>query len=165
MSKAYVGLGSNLKNKTLNLKQAIKNIETLPGIKVIRQSKFYRTVPEGLTAQPDFLNAVIEIKTSLSPTTLLETLLNLETRMGRIRKKHWGPRTIDLDILFYDHIIMNTKKLVLPHPRLTERRFVLEPLAEIAPRLKHPVKHKTITSLYQTRYDFSPPHSRVKKNN
>ncbi|MCK5578314.1 MAG: 2-amino-4-hydroxy-6-hydroxymethyldihydropteridine diphosphokinase, partial [Planctomycetes bacterium] len=138
LSTAYVGLGSNLKDKTSNLKQAIKNINDLPAVRVTRQSRFYRTAPEGLTDQPDFLNAALEVKTSLTPRSLLKALLKLERKMGRVRTKRWGPRLIDLDLLFYDNVIMSLKKLVLPHPRLTQRRFVLRPLTEIAPRLKHP---------------------------
>lgn len=143
----YLGLGSNLKDKRHNLLKAIKELKQSHETKVIKQSSFYKTQPVGKPDQPDFLNAVVLIETSLKPKPLMRQLLALEKKLGRIRKEKWGPRIIDLDILFYNRVVIRQRNLIIPHPRLHQRRFVLEPLAEIAPNLVHPVLKQTIRDL------------------
>lgn len=145
---AYIALGSNLGNLKENLLHALALLEEA-GIKIVRVSSFIMSEPYGVLDQPKFLNAVSEIRTSLSPLDLLQTLLKIEQRMGRVRLRHWGERNIDLDLLFYEDVCINTKKLQLPHPDIANRDFVLKPLAEIAPLLVHPVLGKTIIQLWQ----------------
>lgn len=146
---AYIGLGSNLGEKRKNLLRAIQLLNQISGIKVTKKSSFYLTTPVGYIAQPDFLNAVVEIETNLTPNQLLTQLLQLEKILGRIRQKKWGPRIIDLDILLYNDKVIRQKHLIIPHPQMHRRLFVLEPLVEIAPQLRHPVLHHTMTELLQ----------------
>ncbi len=127
----FIGLGSNLGDREKNLIRALKALEE-EGVQIHRLSGLYETEPVGFAQQPDFLNLVAGIATSLSPLQLLSCLLEIEQRLGRIRKIHWGARTIDLDLLCFQHIIRQEEPLILPHPRLHERRFVLIPFAEIA---------------------------------
>jgi 2-amino-4-hydroxy-6-hydroxymethyldihydropteridine diphosphokinase len=117
------------------------------GIRVSRQSSFYVTEPVDAPGQAWFLNAVVEAETSLLPLQLLHALLRIERKWGRRRITSHGPRTIDLDILFYGSSVIRSKELQVPHPRLSERRFVLVPLAQIAPEFRHPVVHKSVTQL------------------
>lgn len=117
------------------------------GIHVLRQSSFYVTQPVGAPGQAWFLNAVVEAETSLLPLQLLHALLQIERELGRRRITPHGPRTVDLDILFYGSSVIRSRELEVPHPRLTERRFVLVPLVQMAPELRHPVLHKSITQL------------------
>ena len=145
-SHIYIGLGTNMGERELNLQNAIEHIEKKVG-KVLAQSSIYETPAWGLTDQPDFLNQVIEIETSQTPPQILENILQIEIEMGRIREKKWGPRLIDLDILFYNNLIFNTENLQIPHPYIHQRAFVLEPLNEIAPNFVHPVFEKTISEL------------------
>jgi 2-amino-4-hydroxy-6-hydroxymethyldihydropteridine diphosphokinase len=139
MSKAFVALGSNLSgNLDCPASQVIRgfqSIDNLPKTKLIRQSSLYQSAAVGYLNQPDFINAVAEISTQLSPEKLLQALLNIEKDAGRERPFANAPRVLDLDILLYDDLILHTKKLTLPHPRMHERGFVLLPLAEIAPDL------------------------------
>jgi 2-amino-4-hydroxy-6-hydroxymethyldihydropteridine diphosphokinase len=146
--KAFIGLGSNLNNKEENLKNAIKLIDGLDLTKVVKVSSFYKTSPVGNVDQDWFLNAAIEISTSIPPDELLTALLGIENRMGRVRKEKWGARIIDLDILFYDDVSLNEGDLTIPHPNLHERKFVLEPMKEIAPDYIHLVYKKSISMLY-----------------
>ena len=147
-NQAYIGLGTNLADKKGNLTRAIDGLDRINGIKVIRHSEFYPTAPSGYTNQPCFLNAVVKIQTTLSLAQLFRKLKYLENKLGRKQQViRWGPRVIDLDILFYDDAVIKSKGLVVPHPRLHERRFVLEPLNEIAPALMHPVFKKPIRKL------------------
>jgi 2-amino-4-hydroxy-6-hydroxymethyldihydropteridine diphosphokinase len=139
---AFLGLGSNLGDRRGHLAQALRKLGGDPAIAIVRGSSVYETKPVGVLDQPDFLNMVVQIKTSLPPLDLLAVCLGVETGVGRERLQRWGPRTIDLDILVYGGVTLNDKHLALPHPRIHERSFVLLPLAEIAPELW--LKGKTI---------------------
>lgn len=136
MHKAYISLGSNQGNQIDNLRNAIRYLETDGKIKVLKVSSVYKTEPVGYEDQPWFYNAAAELKTEYSADQLLDVLLAVESQLGRVRNIRWGPRTIDLDLLLYDDIKMETEKLQLPHPRMLERDFVLIPLGEIAPNLE-----------------------------
>jgi len=131
MERVYLGLGSNLGNRYGNLQQAIKLISSNIEINLVNSSSIYETKPFGYLEQPNFLNMVIEINTSLNATELLRTLLNIEKDLGRIREKRWGPRIIDIDILLYGNEVIYSEELKVPHPFLCERLFVLIPLKEI----------------------------------
>lgn len=128
---AYIGLGSNLGDRFGYLQAAVKALHARPDIRVVRCSSVYETAPVGLTEQPHFLNMVIEVDTGLAPLRLLETMLDTERELGRVRDVRWGPRTIDLDLLVYGDVSLKTDELELPHPRMTERAFVLVPLLEL----------------------------------
>ena len=136
--RAFVGLGGNLGEVETTLTEAMWALDSLPQTSIRAQSAFYRTPPWGNTEQPAFLNAVVELQTRLSPRVLLNLLLDIETRFGRIRDEgeKWGPRELDLDLLVYGEEQMDEPGLHLPHPHLHERAFVLVPLAEIAPSLE-----------------------------
>lgn len=146
MSIAYIALGTNLGDKEKNLKQALLFLMQ-QGIEVIKVSSFMLTEPYGVLDQPKFLNAVCEVNTYLEPCALLRTLLAIEQAMGRVRLRRWGERNIDLDLLLYENVIMNTPSLRLPHPDMQNRDFVLLPLAEISPQLMHPVLNKSMKQL------------------
>ena len=146
MSIAYIALGSNLGDKEKNLRRALLLL-TQQGVEVVRVSSFLSTEPYGVIDQPQFLNAVACVRTSLAPLALLDVLLATELAMGRVRLRHWGERNIDLDLLLYEDVVLNTPRLRLPHPDMQNRDFVLLPLAEIAPELKHPTLQKTIWEL------------------
>jgi 2-amino-4-hydroxy-6-hydroxymethyldihydropteridine diphosphokinase len=118
-----------------------------PGQSIIRQSSWYLTEPVGLEDPEWFVNGVVLLETPLAPESLMQRMLDIETTLGRTRSVKWGPRIIDLDLLLYDQVILNSSTLTLPHPLLETRRFVLEPLAEIAPDLLHPVLKKTMSQL------------------
>jgi 2-amino-4-hydroxy-6-hydroxymethyldihydropteridine diphosphokinase len=133
----YLGLGTNLGNRLVNLISARRSLE--PEVHVLLASSVYDTKPWGYTKQPNFLNQVLKTETELSPEDLLDFLKRLEREIGREPTFRNGPRLIDLDILFYDHLIMTTEKLHIPHPKIEFRAFILVPLAEIAPDLSHPV--------------------------
>ncbi len=141
----YLSLGSNLGDRANNLLKAIEHLP--PQVEVIIQSSVYETEPWGYSDQPTFLNQVVKARTSLEPIDLLALLKEIEVRMGRKESFRFGPRLIDLDILFYDDLILNTPDLMIPHPRITERAFVLIPLSEISPDLIHPERNKTIAEL------------------
>jgi 2-amino-4-hydroxy-6-hydroxymethyldihydropteridine diphosphokinase len=130
---AFVALGSNLDDPHEHVLQAVEELKALPGTQVRRCSSLYRTAPVGEPDQPDFINAVVQIETALAPLELLDALLEIERRHGRVRSRRNAPRTLDLDLLLYDDQLLDLHGLQLPHPRMHERAFVLLPLAEIAP--------------------------------
>ncbi len=137
MQIAYIGLGSNLSEPEIQLQRALQALDKLPQSRVLRSSHFYRSSPWGETAQPDFVNAVAEIETTLAPRILLDALLAIEHDFGRKRsEQRWGPRIIDLDLLSYAQCVLVEPDLQLPHPRMHERAFVLLPLAELAPGMR-----------------------------
>ena len=143
---AHIALGSNLGDKEANLRRALELFDER-GVEVVKVSTFICSEPYGVTDQPQFLNAVCQVRTSLEPLALLHTLLGIEQEMGRVRLRHWGERNIDLDLLLYEDVIMDTPELKLPHPDMQNRDFVLLPLFEIAPELIHPVLRKNIREL------------------
>ncbi len=135
MHKAYIALGSNLSNPNSQVQKAFLALRKLPQTSVVQQSSLYRTPPVGYSNQPDFINAVAEINTQLTPKALLTALLSIEQDFGRERPFANAPRILDLDLLWYENVVLETDFLTLPHPRLHSRGFVLLPLAEIAPNL------------------------------
>ncbi|WP_251975680.1 2-amino-4-hydroxy-6-hydroxymethyldihydropteridine diphosphokinase [Salinicola avicenniae] len=130
---AYIGLGSNLETPREQLRRALRSLDALPLTQCVARSSLYASAPIGPQDQPDFVNAVAAIHTRLSPLALLDQLQALEQRHRRVRRRHWGPRTLDLDLLWYAGLAQYHPRLTLPHPQMPYRRFVLEPLAEIAP--------------------------------
>jgi 2-amino-4-hydroxy-6-hydroxymethyldihydropteridine diphosphokinase len=146
MNVAYLSLGSNEGDRELWLEQAMKLIVAGCGTITMR-SAIYETAAWGNNEQPDFLNMVAKVETGLTAEELLQAILSAETQLGRIRTVKWGPRTIDIDILFYNNDIVSSPDLIIPHPYLQERRFILIPLADIASELVHPKLHKTIREL------------------
>lgn len=145
--KAYLALGSNMGDKEGYIRQALQSMDANPEIRVGKCSTLIRTAPYGGVEQDDFLNGAVEIETLLPPLELLEELHRLEQNANRERKIHWGPRTLDLDILLYDAEIISMEQLMVPHPDMLNRTFVLEPMAEIAPCLRHPLEGKTMVQL------------------
>jgi len=141
----YLSLGSNIGDRDKNLQEAITRLSHLGAISAV--SSFYETEPVEMTAQAWFLNCALKLETEKMPRQLLKGILDLEREMGRRRIQSKGPRNIDIDILLFGNSIVKTKGLTIPHPALHERRFVLEPLAEIAPEVRHPVFKKTIREL------------------
>ncbi len=131
MNKAYLGFGSNIGNGRLHVKKAWQALSLVPGVTPLKISSFYKTAPWGYTDQPDFINACAEIETSLSPEALLGVCLGIEAGLGRVRAIKNGPRVIDIDLLLYSGETRDTAELTLPHPRMWQRRFVLDPLYEI----------------------------------
>lgn len=147
---ALIGFGSNVGTRKRNIRTAIKFLRENPAVTITRKSMLYKTKPVGgPKKQRPYLNGALLVQTSLNPRELLETLQEIEEDMGRVRRERWGPRIIDLDILLYGNLIMREKNLKIPHPRMHERLFVLEPAAEIAPKMTHPVKKKTVSELYE----------------
>ena len=146
MAKVFIGIGSNLGNRETHCSNAI-NLLIESGISVLKRSAMIETKPWGVTDQPVFLNMVIEIETGLQPHELLTLLKKTERAVGRTDTVRWGPRVIDLDILLYDDSVLKTPDLEIPHPLMSEREFVLRPLAEIAPDIIHPVLRKSIKTL------------------
>lgn len=138
MSLAYVALGANLGDPASTVRAAFGALANLPASRIVRCSSLYRTAPVGLVNQPDFINAVALLDTTLAPPELLAELLDIECRFGRRRSEKNGPRSLDLDLLLYDERRIDLPELTLPHPRLHLRAFVLQPLAEIAPDLRLP---------------------------
>lgn len=152
--RAYVGLGANLGEREATIRRALELLAEAPGIEVRRISILRETDPWGPIAQPRFLNGVAELETSLEPETLVRVLLDVERRLGRTRDgEPWGPREIDLDLLLQDELELVTHGLTLPHPRLHERLFVLEPLAELAPDVVVPGKGRVGELLRAVRED------------
>jgi len=144
---AYIGFGSNLGDKISQCEKAISEILITDCHKLLAKSSLFKTQPIGYTSQDWFVNGVIKIETNLEAPDLLRTLKTIEFQLGRTETFRWGPRTIDLDILFFDDIEIHTEELRIPHPFIQDRQFVLIPLAEIDPALVHPVLKKTVQEL------------------
>jgi 2-amino-4-hydroxy-6-hydroxymethyldihydropteridine diphosphokinase len=141
----YLSLGTNLGDRRANLVQAIRRLPA--GLNIVAISPVYETPPWGVLAQPAFLNLCLRAETKLTPRALLTFLKKLETEIGRVTAQRWGPRLIDIDILFYDDLIYEDEVLTIPHPSLTERAFVLGPLRDIAPELRHPLTGRSVTEM------------------
>lgn len=152
MKQVYLLIGGNLGNRTENLALARELINARCGA-IQSASSIYETAAWGEIPQPDYLNQVLEIETQLTPQDLLAGILAIEKELGRYRNARYGPRTIDIDILFYDEMIIHQEHLQIPHPRIAERRFVLTPLNEIAPAFTHPESKKTISWLLENCQD------------
>lgn len=145
-SSCAIALGSNLGDSRTILKSALHRLEQISGIQLIAHSRIYETRAVG-PPQPDYLNSCATLRVDLPPQTLLQTLLAIEAALGRVRREPWGPRTLDLDLLLFDDLILQTPTLHIPHPRMTERAFVLVPLAEIAPHWIEPISGRAIVDL------------------
>ncbi|MBI1898009.1 MAG: 2-amino-4-hydroxy-6-hydroxymethyldihydropteridine diphosphokinase [Acidobacteria bacterium] len=148
MKTIYLGLGSNVGDREQALRETVRRLQS-PELRITRLSAVYETSPRDAEDQPWFLNMVVEARTSLFPMRLLLRVLNIERAMGRKRIFDKGPRVIDIDILLYGKAVIDSAQLVVPHPRMLERRFVLEPLAELAPDLRHPVVLRRISDLLE----------------
>lgn len=142
MKEVFIGIGSNLNNAISQVKTALAELERLPQSQVIKFSSLYSSTPMGSPDQPNFVNAVVELETDLAAAPLLQQLLWIEQQHQRVRTLHWGPRTLDLDLLLYGNETITTAELTVPHPGLKTREFVLFPLAEIAPDLMLPTGEK-----------------------
>ena len=146
MKIVYLGLGSNVGDREANLRAAIERLEA-PDLRVLRVSPVYETEPVDYTEQRWFLNLVVEAETSLFPMQLLARVARIERALGRLRTVPKGPRSIDIDILLYGKAVIRSEALEVPHPRMDERRFVLAPLADLAPDLRHPIAHRTVSEM------------------
>jgi len=155
--RVYLSLGSNVGDRAANLRTAINLVSSLGDVMAV--SSFYETEPVEFAAQPWFLNCAVELDTEKMPKQLLAGILDIEREMGRRRVQKKGPRTLDIDILLFGNSIIQTKGLTIPHPAMHERRFVLEPLAEIAPEARHPVIKRTVRELR----DALPPGQAVRR--
>ena len=147
MATVYLGLGSNLGDREKNISSAIEQLKNNKDIKVLKEASVIETEPEGDVHQNKFLNTAVKIETGLAPLPLLDLCLSIEDQLGRARRTKWGPRTIDIDILFYAALITTEKELLIPHPHLHSRKFVLRSLLEISPELIHPVFKKPVHEL------------------
>ena len=141
----YLGLGANLGDRSDSLAKA--RAALAPGVRILASSPVYETPPWGILDQPPFLNQVLQVETDLSPQDLICYLKRLESRLGRVPMARYGPRVIDLDILFYDDLVLDMPGLTIPHLRVAERAFMLVPLADLAPELRHPLLNKTVSEL------------------
>lgn len=157
MKTVYISLGSNVGDREQQIASAIQALGAR-GIHIVRQSSIYSTEPVDVATQSWFLNCVLEVETDLMPRQLLRVFHEVENELGRKHTVRRGPRVIDLDILLYGTSVINTPELEVPHPRMTQRRFVLVPLAEIAPALRHPVENKSVEELLAETEDRSIVH-------
>ena len=148
MKRIYLSLGSNVGDREGNLRRAVERLAARD-VRVLRTSRIYETEPVDYRDQAWFLNQVVEAETALFPMQLLTLIGRVERELGRVRTVRNGPRTIDIDILFYAAAIVNTARLEIPHPRMAERLFVLAPLAELAPDLRHPVTHRSVRQMLE----------------
>lgn len=150
MTRAFIGLGSNQGDPARQFDEAVAALAALPRTRVTRRSANYRSAPVGDTDQSDFLNAVVELETAIEPLELLRRMHEIEDRQGRVRdpRRCWGPRTLDLDLLLFGDAVIRDEELVVPHPRMTCRAFVLRPLADLAPGLSVP-GHDTVAALLE----------------
>lgn len=147
METVFIGVGSNQGNALAHCVEALDQLIRTPGIEVVRRSRWFRTEPFGNSAQPWFINGVIELQTAWDPFKLLDRCQSLETEHGRTRTISWGPRTLDLDILLWENRVMSSQRLVIPHPWMHCRRFVLAPLCDLAPGWRHPLSNVTMKTL------------------
>jgi len=155
MNKVFLGIGTNLGDRPANLKEAVSQIGEIIG-RVTKSSSVYETEPWGFEAEEQFYNMVVEAETALSPSGVLGAILMIEAKLGRLRnEKQYSSRSIDIDILFYNDLVMNEEALKIPHPHLHKRKFVLVPMCEIASGFVHPVMNKTIADLLETCQDIS----------
>ncbi len=145
--RAYIAVGANLGDREGNIRNALEKITNSGHTKILRESELIETDPVGYLDQDRFLNGVFEVETLLTPASLMTFLMSIEAELKRERVIKWGPRTLDLDIIYYDDLITEDEQIILPHPRMHERLFVLEPLAEIAPNKLHPILKKRTTEL------------------
>ena len=145
--EAYIAVGSNMGDSREHIAQALGQLEKHKDIQVTKVSGLLETLPYGGVEQDNFVNGMFEIRTLLTPEELLRELHKIETSEGRERKIHWGPRTLDLDIIFYDDLIYSSEDLVIPHVDMENRYFVLKPLSELAPNFRHPITHKTVAQM------------------
>jgi 2-amino-4-hydroxy-6-hydroxymethyldihydropteridine diphosphokinase len=150
VARVFLGMGSNLGDRSRHLDEAVGLIARIPDTEVVRLSSVYETEPWGRSGQGDFLNRVAEIRTDLEPDGLLAACRSIENRLGRERNGRWGPRTIDIDILYYDARVVEEVDLRIPHPRVAGRRFVLAPLVEIAPDWTDPLSGRTVAAMLET---------------
>jgi len=147
MATAFISIGANLGKRVQTCEQALVRLDAHPALRLVRRSSLYETEPRGDLDQPPFVNLAAELNTSLEPEDLLRLLEDTEVDLGRRPTRRWGPRVIDLDLLLYDQLILQTQTLVIPHPRMHERRFVLVPLEEIAPELRDPRTGRTFSEI------------------
>jgi 2-amino-4-hydroxy-6-hydroxymethyldihydropteridine diphosphokinase len=163
MDHVFIGLGSNLGNRLNYLNQALIEIENSKQIFIKRYSSVYETEPVGNNEQPKFLNMVAELESTLHPQDLLRRLKEIEKTLGRTNSEHWGPREIDLDILYYGDEVLNDEELYLPHPEIANRKFVLVPMKEIAGEFIDPVQHLSIKEMLQRCPDIKAVHKIIHK--
>lgn len=149
MHLTYIGFGSNIGDRLKHIQRAIHALSKTEGINLQKISSIYKTAPVGYEAQGEFLNGIVAIQTTLPPLFLLHILKDIETAVGRQHRIRWGPREIDLDLLIYGDLCLQTEQLIVPHPEMHLRRFVLVPLAEIASELVHPVFQETVQTLLE----------------
>lgn len=147
--QAYIALGSNMGDKRAYLTEAVEKLEQIEGVKVTQMSKFIETEPYGGVEQDAFLNGCLAVSTILEPMELLQEMNRIEAEAGRERVIHWGPRTLDLDLIFYDDLVTEDPALILPHPDMQNREFVLEPLTELCPYKRHPVTGKRMKEMLE----------------